>query len=114
LVSNEFYCSDSIEKSVYVAPEVTYFLPNAFTPNYDGINDIFVGKGFTQYIKDFHLTVFNRWGEVIFSTNDVEEGWNGSKFNKGTLLPIGVYLVVYSYRHPKGFIVSKTGYITLL
>ncbi|HHM20906.1 MAG TPA: gliding motility-associated C-terminal domain-containing protein, partial [Bacteroidetes bacterium] len=55
-----------------------FFVPNSFSPNYDGVNDefrVFPGLDFT--IKSFELKVFDRWGDMLFSTPDVEQGWNG-------------------------------------
>jgi gliding motility-associated-like protein len=52
------------------------FIPNAFTPNGDGINDGFGVKG--EGIEDFTLTIFNRWGEIIFESSDPREKWDGS------------------------------------
>jgi gliding motility-associated-like protein len=63
------------------------FVPEVFTPNGDGINDAFEVKGL--FIQDYKLSVFNRWGEPIFQTNDRREGWNGL-FN-GTPAPEGAY-----------------------
>jgi len=53
------------------------FVPNAFTPNKDGKNDLFKAMLFGA-VKEFQLTVYNRWGEVIFQTNDRQKGWDGN------------------------------------
>lgn len=51
--------------------------PNAFTPNHDGKNDVFRSNSFTG-IEDYFLTIYNRWGQVIFHTADPLQGWNGT------------------------------------
>jgi gliding motility-associated-like protein len=51
-------------------------MPNAFTPNYDGVNDVFKVK-YPQFIKTFTFRIYNRWGNVVFTTNDPHKGWNG-------------------------------------
>ena len=63
------------------------YLPTAFTPNGDGLNDDFgaVGEG----IEKYHLRIFNRWGQVIFETENVSNKWDGSY--KGKLAPLGEY-----------------------
>jgi gliding motility-associated-like protein len=66
------------------------YVPNAFTPNYNGLNDVFLVK--STNIEKFHIVIFNRWGNLLFETNDINVGWDG-KYN-GILVPEGVY--VYS------------------
>lgn len=113
-ITDQYGCKDSITKVVDVVPTVTYHLPNAFTPNGDGKNDIFIGKGITEYIRDFQLTIWNRWGNKVFETNNVLEGWNGLYFNSGKEIPSGVYILSLSYSSTRGEIVTDNGYITLI
>ncbi len=68
-------CPDSICKKVTVLLPQAIGVPNAFSPNGDGFNDILYVKG--QGITDFIFKVFNRWGEKVFETNDLETGWDG-------------------------------------
>ena len=63
-------------------------MPTGFTPNNDGVNDIFKANGID--VKDFSLMVFNRWGEKIFQTQDIDIGWDGTY--KGTPAPFGMYI----------------------
>ncbi|MFC2100235.1 gliding motility-associated C-terminal domain-containing protein [Bacteroidota bacterium] len=71
--------SDSIQ--VFVEPCYTkLFAPNSFTPNGDGLNDKFYLKG--VYVMEFNLQIYNRWGQLVFSTEDMNEGWDGSFQNK--------------------------------
>ncbi len=72
-------CSDTIIKTIIIKPYFTFYIPNAFTPNYDHLNDIFNGYGMS--ISEYHLYIFNRWGQVIFESNDQYEGWNGKAKN---------------------------------
>ena len=58
-----------------VIPPLSIYIPNAFTPNGDGINDTFGVKG--QGITNYRLLVFNRWGEVIFESTEVKKQWDG-------------------------------------
>jgi gliding motility-associated-like protein len=114
VTNNQFGCVDSISKLLDVVPQVTYFLPNAFTPNDDGTNDIFRGKGFVEGMKDFKLQIVNRWGEEIFKTNDPLQGWNGQKNNTGQASPQGVYLCLVTYTTPRGEPKELRSYATLL
>ena len=114
ITANQFGCTDTISKLLDVIPQVTYFLPNAFTPNEDGTNDDYRGKGFVEGMKNFKLEIFNRWGERVFQTNDPYDSWNGQKFNKGQAAPQGVYLCLVTYTTPRGENRELRSYATLL
>ncbi len=74
-VKNEAGCIDTVEYRVLVEPEFRLFIPNSFTPNNDGLNERFLPSilGITSY----DLRIYNRWGQIIFRTQDEFEGWNG-------------------------------------
>ncbi|MCB0761863.1 MAG: gliding motility-associated C-terminal domain-containing protein [Flavobacteriales bacterium] len=75
------------------AAEADFFIPNAFTPNGDGENDVFLPVSPSH--NEYEFQVFSRWGELMFSTKDVEEGWDGS-FNSNAV-ESGVYVWRISY-----------------
>ena len=62
-------------------------IPNSFTPNADGLNDQF--KVYGKFITSYEMQIFNRWGEVLFSTNEIDKGWDGT--SKGKKMPVGNY-----------------------
>lgn len=68
-----------------------YDLPNTFTPNGDGANDLFKPCLIYRYIKSVNFTVTNRWGQVVFQTEDPAINWDGTDQNTGQPLPEGVY-----------------------
>ena len=107
-------CADTALALIDIIPEVRYFLPNAFTPNFDGDNDTFRGQGILIGARDFHLAIYGRYGERLFETNDPTEGWNGTKDNVGAELPMDVYVVVVQYVEPRGRRVELKGFATLV
>jgi gliding motility-associated-like protein len=78
---NSYGCRDSIIKQIEIKPAYVIYVPNAFTPNSDGTNDGFkaVGVGIAQ----FKLQVFDRWGALVFETDDINNAWDGSIKGKG-------------------------------
>ncbi len=112
-VMNQNGCRDSIFKKLYIEPEMTFYMPNAFSPNFDSVNDEFKGTGFLYGLKAFRLSVWNRWGEKIFETNDPSEGWNGSKNNVGRPAPEGIYLYEVEWTTPKNKVKNKRDFLTL-
>lgn len=84
---------------------------NAFSPNGDGINDEF--KPFTSTcLIQYELLIFNRWGQKVFNTTNVNRGWNG--LLNGKSLPTDVYYYIIKYKTVTGLGETKSGYITLL
>ena len=102
IVTHPSGCMDTLLKTLDVRPEVRYFLPNAFTPNNDGSNDEYVGAGIMEGASNFNLSVWNRWGELVFETSDPFLGWNGRKHNTGKEAPSGVYMVLVTFNGPRG------------
>lgn len=107
-------CPDTIIKRIDIEPEVTFYLPNAFTPNADAKNDQFLGRGYFEGMSDFRMTIWNRWGERIFETTDPLQGWNGRKHNSGELEQNGVYVYLVTYTDPRGKPIELKGFATLI
>ncbi|MEM7105431.1 MAG: PKD domain-containing protein [Bacteroidota bacterium] len=107
-------CQDSTSQLVDVEPLFTYYLPNAFTPNEDGVNDGFRGAGITYTLSQFEMTIWNRWGELVFQTNDPEEAWNGRRNNNGRLSPLGVYVYQVNLTSGRGERHEYKGFVTLV
>ena len=107
-------CTDTVVQLIDILPQVTYHMPNAFTPNGDGNNEMFMGRGFVAGMQNFEMTIWNRWGEMLYRTNDPESGWNGSKNNSGEVLPNGVYVYVVHYLTPRGDPIRLEGFATLV
>lgn len=115
IVTSENHCNDTLVKQLYIYPDVNLFFPNAFTPNGDGVNDVFFGKGvYHTFMKEYNLYIFDRWGGLVFESNDPLKTWYGSKFNSGSILPQGVYVYKYNYKNPKGKVFKGKGFVTII
>ncbi len=114
VITHLYGCLDTIIQYVDVEPKVTYFLPNAFTPNEDGTNEFYRGGGFFRGMRDYNMKIMNRWGGIVFESRDPMEGWNGMEFNSGRISPNGVYLVYVQYTGPRGMPKEFKGYATLI
>jgi gliding motility-associated-like protein len=76
VVSNEFGCYDTLVKAIKVLPDLNVFVPNAFTPNGDNKNDLF--RPVLRSAQSLHFVVYDRWGEKLFETGDLNAGWDGT------------------------------------
>jgi gliding motility-associated-like protein len=90
--------------------EPAIFIPNAFTPNGDGENDVFFVRG--NGIDEMQLVIYNRWGEKVFESNSKDNGWDG-RFN-GELLSTDVFGFSLEVRCTNGALFKKQGNVTLL
>lgn len=106
---------DSVIIDFYNCMECDFYVPNAFSPNYDGINDDFIAFPQCNDIGDFDMKVFNRWGSLVFESDDVNVGWDGNW--RGQKAETGVYIYTISFVASEfGQLKSRTisGDITLL
>lgn len=100
---------DAVTIKIYDGPEI--YLPNAFTPNGDGLNDIF--KGTMVGLKEFKfMKIFNRFGQEIFYTTDAQNGWDGTW--KGKQQNSGVYVVIASGIDYRGLAIDKKATVVLI
>jgi gliding motility-associated-like protein len=89
-VMNQYGCRDTAYTRVTIENENTIYVPNAFTPNGDGTNDVFNVYG--MGISSGTMNIFNRWGQMVYSTENLEKGWNGEDELSGKMCSIGVYV----------------------
>ena len=87
VVHNKYGCSDTIVKMITVVEEQNLYVPNSFTPNGDGHNDVFRVRGPNFAI--YYFAVYNRWGELMYETTDPSQGWDG--YYKGNPSDPGVF-----------------------
>lgn len=113
LLTNAFGCqSEQIwPQYVTVDQRVNMFIPNAFSPNGDGVNDVF--NVVTRLITDFEIAIYDRWGKLIYQARNQEFGWNGQD-GAGDPAPEGAYVYVVQAVDWDGNSVRRSGSVTLL
>jgi gliding motility-associated-like protein len=105
-------CSDTVSQFLFIYPPIDeLWIENAFTPNNDQLNDVFKPTAIDG-AKDYRLRIFNRWGELIFSSNDVRFGWDGTF--KGEPVQDGVYIFTVEFKYPDGNRYDAKGNVTLV
>ena len=99
-------------------PDLKVYVPNAFTPNNDGINDEFVVfgsgglDGKDENVDNFEMKILNRWGEIVYQSNAIDKGWDG-RF-KGEDSPAGTYVCQIEFRNKKGQFTYHAGNLVLI
>ncbi|MBI1220988.1 MAG: PKD domain-containing protein [Bacteroidetes bacterium] len=111
IVSNDLNCLDTTVKTVWALPEFLLYMPNAFSPNADGNNETF-GPSASQYFIEYKMQIFNRWGEMLFETEDLNQRWDG-RF-RGEVCESEVYLYKVHIIDLFGKIHNLNGVVTLL
>lgn len=109
-VINEFGCTDTAVNPVYIKPNTSVYVPNAFTPNGDGLNEIFLPL--VRDVRSYEAWIFNRWGEIIWYTTDPLSGWDGR--SKGKLMQQDVYVYKIKYTDQMRIEHEEYGHFTLL
>lgn len=107
---DENNCVDTTIHTIIVRPHLIYFVPNAFTPNGDGYNDVFKGKGVGVKVSLFQI--FDRWGELIFSSTNPNAYWDGTYNGKPAQNDVYIYKIQLTGYDNSYF--EKTGHVTLV
>lgn len=110
IANNTYNCPDTITEYVEVQPEFTLYVPNAFTPDGDGVNEIFLAMG--EEVQDFEMLIFNRWGELIFTSDHISNGWDGTYH--GQPVESEVYVYKLKVKDTLGDWHDLAGHVTLV
>ena len=103
-------CMDSMSKEVQVIAEPYLYIPTAFSPDGDGINDHFSVEAINVY--DFTVSIYNRWGERVFQSDDPDFKWDGTY--KGKPVPMESYLYKVTAKGYQGEFLTKSGTVTVV
>ena len=91
---NELGCTDTLTREICVENRVKLYVPNIFTPNGDDVNDLFSTHGVG--IEDFAIQIYDRYGNQVFQTSNINEFWDGR--HNGKFVSQGVYAIVVQYK----------------
>lgn len=105
-------CEDDTQREVVIEPDFMFYVPNAFSPNNDRRNDTFRGYGEGVDWDTYQMTIYDRWGEEIFYTNDIDTPWNG--WYKDMPVEAGVYVFMIKIFDLKGELHTYRGHVTLV
>lgn len=105
-------CTDTLCKTITVYPEIKFVPVNIFSPNEDGVNDLFTFEFRAGSIAEFECVIVNRWGNLIYEMTSITDGWDGTTQN-GTECPSGVYFYTYRVTTENSTIIEGQGSVTL-
>jgi gliding motility-associated-like protein len=108
--ANNFGCQDSTLKKLTVYSDFRFYIPNSFTPNSDDRNEKFFGKG--AGIMTYNMQVYDRWGKLVFESNDPEYQWDGT--TGGKVSPQGMYVYRFNVRDMNSNWHQYTGEVYLI
>ncbi len=112
VTSNNYGCKDTAVEKLIIDPKFNFYIPNAFTPNADGDNDIFTAVG--EEIEDFQMQIFDRWGELIYETSNLQSGWDGTAKGGSDISMEGVYVYNIKLKDWEGLNHKFVGKVSLL
>lgn len=115
LVARNAQCRGVSTKTITVEAVTTYYIPDAFTPNGDGVNDSFGLVGFGLRPDTYEMSIYNRWGDLIFRSSPDTPLWDGNRGSERAEAGVYVYMISFEYKQGayKEF-VNKTGHLTLI
>ncbi|MBK9283064.1 MAG: gliding motility-associated C-terminal domain-containing protein [Sphingobacteriaceae bacterium] len=106
-------CSDSVFKVIEVRDAFSVYIPNTFTPNNDGLNDVFNVKGVGLSSEGYSMEIYDRWGNLVYSTKELTKGWDGKIKDLNGEVGVYVYKVKVSSDNNQGR-KEYTGHVSLL
>ena len=104
-------CAGKDSLQLFDAKCIRYALPNSFTPNRDGKNDVF-RPYLTQVVTDYKMIIWNRWGETVYASTEYQKGWNG--YHKGQQQSPGTYVYSINFTDSDGLPVNLKGTINII
>jgi len=115
-------CTDTTYKQIWITDEFWMYIPNSFTPEKDGLNDLFCISYNGVRIQTFHFNIYNRYSDLVYSTDNLadlecllnENGWDGTHYQTGNDLPIGTYVYEVYFQDFEGWKHQEHGNIYII
>lgn len=112
IVNNTPACADTAIQCIVIEPDFTFYIPNSFSPNGSGLNDEFFGQG--ENIDKFEMQIYNRWGNLIFRTEDINEHWKGNMMGSNEIAQDDVYVYIITIKDMVGERHQYIGHVTIV
>jgi len=112
VAENSNRCSDTTDKYICVVEDFHFFMPNCFTPNDNNVNDILIPRGTGWTSTNYYFEIYNSWGKSVFKTQDISQGWDGSRAED--ISPFNAYNWLVRITDTEGIIHHLSGHVTVL
>ena len=122
IVTDDVGCSDTTSKQIWISDEYWMYIPNAFTPDRDGVNDLFCLQYQGIRGETFTFNIFDRFSNLVYVTDDIKEiecflnsnGWDGTHYKTGNDLPMGTYVYQMYFQDFEGWKHQKQGHLFIV
>ena len=122
IVLDDVGCSDTVAKQIWVADEYWMYIPNSFTPDHDGVNDVFCLIHNGIRIETFHFNIYDRFSNLVYATNNIADlecflnsnGWDGKHYRTGNDLPMGTYVYGVYFQDFEGWKHQDRGHLFII
>ena len=122
IVTNYLGCSDTATKQIWISDEYWMYIPNAFSPDLDGINDVFCIQYNGIRHETFNFNIYDRFSNLVYATADIEKlecflnsnGWDGTHYRTGKDLPMGAYIYEVYFQDFEGWKHQEQGHLFIV
>jgi gliding motility-associated-like protein len=98
LLASNGYCADTAYQYVNIDPMLLVYVPNAFTPGQNDINDYFYPQGEGIEEESYDMFIYDRWGKLVWATGNFSKKWDGTNMFSGKEVPMGTYVYLIKFR----------------
>jgi len=122
IVTDDVGCTDTITKQIWITDEYWMYIPNSFTPDHDGINDVFCLQHNGVREATFHFNIYDKFSNLVYTTDKIkdlecflnENGWDGTHYETGNDLPMGMYIYEVYFQDFEGWKHEETGHLFII
>ena len=113
IVTDGHGCQDTITHLIKIDPDYVFYIPNSFTPNGDNKNDVFIPHTLVIMPSEYEFVIFDRWGNIVFETNNYKQGWDGTVRSTKSPAQTDVYEYLIKLKDYEGKEHQFMGHLTL-